>query len=48
MTKAELLQALTAARAEWDAVLAQVSEDRMTVPAINDCWSIKDTIGHVN
>ncbi len=47
MTKAELLQALTAARAEWEAVLAQVAEECMTVPAINDGWSIKDTIGHV-
>jgi uncharacterized damage-inducible protein DinB len=47
MTKAELLQALTAARAEWEAMLAQVGQERMTVPAINDGWSIKDTIGHV-
>lgn len=47
MTKAELLQALTAARADWEAVLAQVGEERMTVPAINAGWSIKDTIGHV-
>ncbi len=47
MTKAELIKALSAERAEWDAVLERVGETRMTVPAINDGWSIKDTIGHV-
>src|SRR5512135_2863328 len=47
MTKVELLEALTFTRARWDAVLAQVDKERMTVPAINSGWSIKDTIGHV-
>lgn len=47
MTKVELLEALTFTRARWDAVLAQVGKERMTVPAINGGWSIKDTVGHV-
>jgi hypothetical protein len=47
MSKATLIDNMTGERARWQALLDRVPEDRMTVPAINSGWSIKDTIGHV-
>ncbi len=47
MTKAELLEAMRVARAEWEHVLRQLDEDRMTEPTMHGGWSVKDTIGHV-
>lgn len=47
MRKAELLQAMQTARVDWETVLAEVGEARMTVAALHGDWSVKDTIGHV-
>src|SRR5512140_416756 len=47
MTKAELIERMSSERARLEALLDRVGEDRMTVPAINVGWSIKDTIGHI-
>ncbi|GMR09430.1 MAG: hypothetical protein BMS9Abin28_0248 [Anaerolineae bacterium] len=34
--------------AEWERVLAEVSEDRMLEPGLPGGWSVKDVIAHVN
>ncbi len=47
MTKSELLDLVRVARSEWDAVLAQVGEERMTQPGVEGEWSVKDIIAHV-
>lgn len=47
MRKAELLQAMQTARADWETVLAEVGEARTTLTALHGGWSVKDTIGHV-
>jgi hypothetical protein len=47
MTKGKLLELLQSRRAEWDALLAQVPENQMTVPGVAGEWSIKDIIAHL-
>jgi uncharacterized protein (TIGR03083 family) len=47
MTKALLLETLRAKRAEWDALIAQVPEDRMTEPGVAGDWSVKDVVAHL-
>ena len=48
MNKAEFLHKLTGKRAEWDSALAQIPQDLMTVPGVNeDGWSVKDIVAHV-
>ena len=46
-TKAALLERLEAARAAWDAALAEVPEARMTEPGVAGEWSVKDLIAHL-
>lgn len=48
MNRAEFLQELTGKRAEWDGVLAQIPQELMTVPGVNEAgWSVKDIVAHV-
>ena len=47
MTKAKLLETLRAKRAAWDALLAEVPEDRMTEPGVAGSWSVKDIVAHL-
>ncbi|HEX5692552.1 MAG TPA: maleylpyruvate isomerase N-terminal domain-containing protein, partial [Roseiflexaceae bacterium] len=47
MTKAKLLETLRRERAEWDALVAQVPRDRMTIPGVAGHWSVKDVIAHL-
>lgn len=47
ITKAKLLDELGAARAEWDTLLAEVGEERMTEPGAAGDWSVKDMIAHL-
>jgi uncharacterized protein (TIGR03083 family) len=47
MTNAQLLGELRAARAEWDALMAEVGEERMTEPGATGAWSVKDVIAHL-
>jgi uncharacterized protein (TIGR03083 family) len=47
MNKTEWLDTLQAERAQWNALLAQVDEARMTQPGAVGEWSVKDVIAHV-
>ena len=47
MNKKEFLEALRTERNRWEAVLAEVSEARMTEPGVAGEWSVKDIIAHV-
>jgi uncharacterized protein (TIGR03083 family) len=47
MTKAQFLDLLRVSRAEWDALLARVPEDRMSAPGVAGGWSVKDVIAHI-
>jgi len=47
MTKTQLLAELRSARAEWDELLAQVGEARLTEPGAVGDWSVKDVIAHL-
>jgi hypothetical protein len=51
MTKAKLLAELRAARAEWDALIAQVMEQRgeaaMLEAGVAGIWSVRDLIAHL-
>src|SRR5438552_7081604 len=47
MTKPKLLDSLRSARAEWDSLLSQISEERMAQPGVAGDWSVKDIIAHV-
>ena len=48
ITKASLLHELRAARAEWDELLAEVGEERMTEPGAAGDWSVKDVMAHLS
>lgn len=47
MEKTTFINTLKEARAEWEALLAQVDEDRMLQPGAAGKWSVKDIIAHV-
>jgi uncharacterized protein (TIGR03083 family) len=47
ITKAGLLHELRAARAEWDALMAEVGPARMTEPGAAGDWSVKDVMAHL-
>ena len=47
-TKAELLDAIRAERRGWEALLAEVGEERMTQPGVTGDWTFKDTVAHLN
>jgi len=44
MTKARLIEMLRAARAEWEAALRAVPEQRLCEPGAAGAWSVKDVI----
>jgi Protein of unknown function (DUF1706) len=46
MTRAEFLDRLSSSWNEWQALLAEVGEARMTEPGVGT-WSVKDVIAHV-
>jgi hypothetical protein len=46
-TKTELLATMAARRAEWDALLSRVGNDRMEKPGVEGYWSVKDVVAHV-
>ena len=47
ISKASLLRELRAARAEWQALLDEVGEERMTEPGAAGNWSVKDVMAHL-
>ena len=47
MTKRELLEAIRTGRAEFEAVLADLTPEQMTARGAGGGWSVKDTLGHV-
>jgi len=47
MDKATFINTLEQSRAEWEALLAQVDEERMLQPGAAGKWSVKDVIAHV-
>lgn len=47
ITKAFLLNQLRSARAEWDALMAEVGAARMTEPGAAGDWSVKDVMAHL-
>ena len=47
ITKAYLLHELRDARAEWDALIAEVEPARMIEPGAAGDWSVKDVIAHL-
>jgi len=47
MTKSELLEAIRKGRAEFEAVLADLTPEQMTARGAEGGWSVKDTLAHV-
>jgi hypothetical protein len=47
MTKAKLLNEMRAARKEWEELLNEVGEARMTETGATGDWSVKDVITHL-
>jgi uncharacterized damage-inducible protein DinB len=47
LSKTQLLAELRAARAEWDALLAEIPRERMEQSGVEGKWSVKDIIAHV-
>lgn len=46
-TKAQVLAALRAEQVQWEALLTEVGEARMTEEILASWWSVKDIIAHV-
>jgi hypothetical protein len=46
-TKPELIKAIRTARNEWDSLIAQIPQHRLSEPVADGQWSIKDIIAHV-
>jgi hypothetical protein len=46
-TKAELIERMRTARADWDAALREVGKERMTQPGVAGEWTVKDVISHM-
>ena len=47
MNKTEFLKILQTERAQWNALLAEVDESRMTSPDAAGNWSVKDIVAHI-
>jgi hypothetical protein len=47
ITKGEVLDAIQREQANWDALLAEVGEDRMLEPGPVPGWSFKDLVAHL-
>jgi hypothetical protein len=45
-TKAALIETVRAERANWEALLVEVGEERMELPGVDD-WSVRDLLGHL-
>ena len=47
MNTTEFMTELTETRGQWEALLAQIGEARMTEPGATGKWSVKDVIAHI-
>jgi hypothetical protein len=47
ITKAALLGNIQSGYNQFEALLSSLSEEQMTIPAVNDSWTIKDNIAHL-
>ena len=47
LTVAQLLDEMRTARSNWEAILAEVGEARLTEPGVEGDWSLKDIIAHI-
>ncbi|MGH2487503.1 MAG: ClbS/DfsB family four-helix bundle protein [Ktedonobacterales bacterium] len=47
MDKAELLRRMRESHVTWDALLAEVGPERMTLPGVAGEWTAKDLVAHV-
>ncbi|HEU5201094.1 MAG TPA: DinB family protein [Ktedonobacterales bacterium] len=47
MNKETFLKTLQTTRAQWEALLKEIDEARMTRPGVEGAWSMKDIIAHV-
>jgi hypothetical protein len=47
MTAARLADILTARRAQWNALLAQVGPDSMEISGVEGTWSVKELVAHL-
>ena len=47
MSKAALLDRIESERRAWDALLAEVGEERMEQPGVNGVWTFKDMMSHL-
>jgi hypothetical protein len=47
LTTAQLLEVMHAARSNWEALLAEAGEARLTEPGVVGDWSLKDIIAHI-
>jgi hypothetical protein len=46
-TTAQLLEVMRTARSNWEALLAEAGEARLTEPGVEGDWSLKDIIAHI-
>jgi len=47
LTTTQLLEVMRTARSNWEALLAEVGEARLTEPGVEGDWSLKDIIAHI-
>ena len=47
LTTAQLLEVMRTARSNWEALLAEAGEARLTEPGVEGEWSLKDIIAHI-
>jgi hypothetical protein len=47
LTTAQLLEVMRTARSNWEALLAEAGEARLTEPGVEGDWSLKDIIAHI-
>jgi hypothetical protein len=46
-TLQELIEIIKRERANWEALIEQIDEDRFTLPGVAGEWSLKDIIAHI-
>jgi hypothetical protein len=47
LTTEQLLEVMRTARSNWEALLAEAGEARLTEPGVEGDWSLKDIIAHI-